>query len=807
MTATHPKLDPASSLPAALTATRAESLLAQAPAAIALLEGPEHRFVYANARYVEALGGRALLGKALLEALPELAGQPLLDILDSVLTKGTTYVVHELPIAVAPGACHQMLGDCLFTCTYQPHRNERGAIVGVAMFAVEVTSDVKMRQEAEARAAEFSAIVESIPDPVYVGDASGVRYCNGAALRSLGFQGVSDLSRPIGELLSVLDARSVATGAPISTAESGFLRALEGESSTVELAVRNVNTGGERIVRANYAPVRQGEHVVGAISVHTDITERMQLSRALAASESFKQRVIESSPDCIKVLDEQGRVVWINENGQRLLELPSVGSVLSTPWLASWQGEHRVLAERALQEAQGGRRAHFVGASRTFAGTPRWWDVTVAPLLDSAGGAAQALTVERDITLRKELEDRRDRLLHLEQQARQEAERANRVKDDFIATVSHELRTPLSAILGWARLLGAGSLTPEKNVQAIQIIERNAKAQAQLIEDLLDVSRIVSGKLRLDVVPTEPLAVVEAAIDVVRAAADAKGVRLEALLDPRAGPLMGDPDRLQQVVWNLLSNAVKFTPKGGRVLVRLQRRGSSVELVVEDTGRGIAPDFLPLVFEKFRQAEIGPSKTQRGLGLGLSIVKYLVEAHGGTIRASSEGIDRGARFVASFPVSPLLAHDGAREHAEQAVHGSSVPIERAPALPGVHVLVVDDEDDARSLLTTVLEQCGASVSTASDAASGFATLQGRRPDVLVSDIGMPGASGYDLIRQVRALPLELGGQTPAVALTAYARTEDRMNALAAGFNMHVLKPIEPAELVVVIASLIARMQR
>jgi len=807
MTATHVKLDAARPSTASPAGSLAAELLAQAPAAIAQLEGPDHRFVYANTRYVEALGGRELLDKTLLEAIPELTGQPLLDILDGVLETGTTYVAQELPIVSSGDACKGVFSPCLFTCTYQPHRGPDGLIVGISIFAVEVTHDVLARRETEARAAEFSAIVESIPDPVYVGDVNGIRYCNGAALRSLGFQRPSDMSRPVSELLSVLDARSVETGAPVSTADSGFVRALHGERSTVELAVRNVTTGNERIVRANYAPVLQGDQVVGAISVHTDITERMQLSRALAASEAFKQRVIESSPDCIKVLDEHGAVAWINENGQRLLELPSIEDGLGVPWLDSWHGEYRSLAERALDEARSGRKAQFVGSARTFAGAAKWWEVTVSPLVDAAGAPAQALTVERDITRRKELEDRRDRLLFLEQQARQEAERANRVKDDFIATVSHELRTPLSAILGWARLLGAGTLTAEKQTQAIQIIERNAKAQAQLIEDLLDVSRIVSGKLRLDVVPTEPLAVVEAALDVVRAAADAKGVRLEALLDPRAGPLMGDPDRLQQVAWNLLSNAVKFTPKGGRVLVRLQRRGSSVELVIEDTGRGIAADFLPFVFEKFRQAEVGPSKTQRGLGLGLSIVKYLVEAHGGTIRATSDGVDLGARFVASFPVSPLQAVDHTPELADHDARRSSIPGERSPALPGVRVLVVDDEDDARSLLTTVLEQCGAVVSTAADAATGLDTLRALRPDVLVSDIGMPGASGYELIRRVRALPLDLGGQTPAVALTAYARTEDRMNALAAGFNMHVLKPIEPAELVVVIASLVARMQR
>jgi PAS domain S-box-containing protein len=561
--------------------------------------------------------------------------------------------------------------------------------------------------------------------------------------------------------------------------------------------------------------VLQDGRAVSAISVHTDITERVQLTRALAASEAFKQRVIESSPDNITVLDDNGRVLWMNERGKQLMGAPARAEgqaaepeLRGFDWLDWWKGDQRATSHGAFRLALLGDVADFVGAARTFDGATKWWEVTLSPLQDPAGGEARVLAISRDVTARKELDDRRERLLVQELRARQDAELANRVKDDFIATVSHELRTPLSAILGWARLLSAGNLSGEKQAQAIQVIERNAKVQAQLVEDLLDVSRILSGKLRLEVAPTELVEVVDAALDVVRTAADAKGVRVEAILDPRAGPLMGDPNRLQQVVWNLLSNAVKFTPKGGRIQVRLQRRDSNIELIVEDTGRGIEPAFLPFIFEKFRQAEGGASKSHRGLGLGLSIVKYLVEAHGGTIGASSEGVDQGTRFVVRFPISPLLS---LRSQADSAPHPSRSglsPVMEFPAeLVGLPILVVDDQLDARALLTTVLEQSRAVVLTAKNADEAYDSFVSERPAVLISDIGMPGATGYELIRKVRALPVEEGGATPAVALTAYARSEDRIRALSAGFNMHLPKPIEPAELLVVLASLIARTRR
>ena len=384
-----------------------------------------------------------------------------------------------------------------------------------------------------------------------------------------------------------------------------------------------------------------------------------------------------------------------------------------------------------------------------------------------------------------------------------EAREANRLKDDFLATVSHELRTPLNAITGWSSLLLSTPMDEDAKRRAVETINRNARAQARIIDDILDISRIISGKLRLDVRLMNPGGVIESAVESARPAADAKGIRLQLLLDPQAGPVSGDPDRLQQIVWNLISNAVKFTPKNGRIQVRLERVNSQVEIVVNDTGQGIAPDFLPHVFEPFRQKDSSTSRAHGGLGLGLSIVRQLVELHGGTISAASSGDGAGSTFTVSLPIAVL--HSQTFEEPER-VHPraeeKAVPFDCPPQLAGLRVLIVDDEKDARELLETVLEKCLANVVTVATAAEAFDKIQEFDPHILVSDIGMPDEDGYKLIRRVRARERKENlARIPAVALTAYARVDDRMKALAAGFQMHVPKPVEPAELAAVITSL------
>lgn len=410
--------------------------------------------------------------------------------------------------------------------------------------------------------------------------------------------------------------------------------------------------------------------------------------------------------------------------------------------------------------------------------------------------------VAREAELQAQLEDR-SRLLSNEKLARNEAERANRLKDEFLATISHELRNPLNAILGWAHMMRLGNLTPANVERAVETIYRNAKSQAQLVSDLLDVSRIISGKLRLDVRTIDLIQIVNAAVDSIRPAADAKSIRLQTLLDPAAGPISGDADRLQQVVWNLLTNAVKFTPKGGRVQVKVQRINSHIEIVVTDSGVGINKDFLPYVFDRFRQADASTTRIHGGLGLGLSIVHQLVDLHGGSVNVQSEGEGKGTTFTVVLPfVGVVSQKDGDAVHP---THSDEVlSFDGLPTLAGLKVLVVDDEADTRELICEVLKECGADVITSPSVADALLALEQHKPDILISDLGMPDEDGYALISKIRALPAEQGGQIPAAALTAYARAEDRMRVLRSGFQFHLPKPVDSAELVTVVASLAGR---
>jgi len=378
-----------------------------------------------------------------------------------------------------------------------------------------------------------------------------------------------------------------------------------------------------------------------------------------------------------------------------------------------------------------------------------------------------------------------------------EAQNANRSKDEFLATVSHELRTPLNAMLGWAHLLRTSKMSEDKREHALETIERNARAQAQLIDDLLDVSRIISGNLRLELRTLDLAKIIEASLDAVRLAADSKGVRLQFLLDEDARQATGDPDRLQQVVWNLLSNAVKFTDKGGLVTARLLRADSQAEISVTDTGHGIDPAFLPHIFERFKQANATTTRSHGGLGLGLAIVKHLVELHGGTVSAASAGQRQGSSFRVRLPLSAVQL-----QGIEPQVTETSRIV--APSLRGVRVLVVDDEPDARVLLVAVLEGHGAQVKAVGSAAEALREIESDAPDVLVSDIGMPSEDGYSLIRKVRTGLKKSPKVLPAAALTAYARMEDRSRALMAGFQSHITKPIDPDELLVVVATLVGR---
>jgi signal transduction histidine kinase/CheY-like chemotaxis protein len=435
--------------------------------------------------------------------------------------------------------------------------------------------------------------------------------------------------------------------------------------------------------------------------------------------------------------------------------------------------------------------------------------------LEESRRCIQAINVEleqrvQERTAQLEASNRtKDELLMREQIIRAEAEGANRAKDEFLSILSHELRTPLNAILGWSAMLRQRTLSEDKVLRALETIERNAKSQAQLIEDILDISRIITGKLRLQVRPVNLVPVIESAIESVRLAAEAKSIRLQSVLDSQAGPLLGDANRLQQVVWNLLSNALKFTPKDGRVEIRLERVNSYAEITVSDTGPGISSEFLPFVFDRFRQHDSTTTRSYGGLGLGLAIVRQLVELHGGTVTVVSPGIGQGTTFTVTLPAMIIPLPPSAPEPLNSIVE-TKPRVEASPTLEGLQILVVDDEADALELLNTILQNNGAeviAVASVKQALTIIETATDRSPDVLVSDIGMPDEDGYSLIRKLRQLEAPRGGKLPAIALTAYAASDDRRQALLAGFQMHLTKPVDAAELVAVVASLTGRTSR
>ncbi len=439
-------------------------------------------------------------------------------------------------------------------------------------------------------------------------------------------------------------------------------------------------------------------------------------------------------------------------------------------------------------------------------------------LVGSLGTRANLSLIERPVTARTMVNAVRGALRARRRQysarslieelalARLHAEESSRAKDDFLATLSHELRTPLNAILGWTRMLRSGTLPPEKHQQALLTVERNAIAQTRLIEDLLEVSRAVTGKLALVLRPIDPVGPIQAAIDSLRPAVETKGIHLVTALDSSAGPILGDADRVQQVLWNLLSNAIKFTPSGGRVEVSLSRSGADAEVTVSDSGIGMAPSFLPYVFDRFRQADSSTTRLFGGLGIGLSIVKSFVELHGGTVRAASEGPGRGAVFAVRIPLAPGV-HPLAPEEDEPAdglPAGAPSGDRGAPRLAGLRVLVVDDEPDTADLFARVLKDDGATVLVAGSASAAYDMLVRDGPDVLVSDIGMPAEDGYDFIRRVRSSSERPQARIPALAVTAYARLEDRARALTAGFDMYLSKPVVPVQLVAMVETLAKR---
>jgi PAS domain S-box-containing protein len=544
---------------------------------------------------------------------------------------------------------------------------------------------------------------------------------------------------------------------------------------------------------------------------------RRRAEDALRTQSDWLRVTLSSIGDAVISTDVEGRVTFMNRMAESLTgwgEAEALGRSLTDIFQILNEESRQPVENPALRALSAVTIVGLANHTILIAKDGTEWpiDDTAAPIRSEQGEVLGAVLVFRDISERKRMELERERLLQTAQAAQKEAEQANRLKDEFLATASHELRTPLTAVVGWSRMLRTGKLDAQNSARALEAIERNATLQTKLIDDLLDVSRIITGKLIIDRRAIEMAHVVSDAVNTVSPAADAKNITIITSFDAGAGPVLGDANRLQQVVWNLLSNAVKFTPKNGRIEVGLQRVNSQVEISVSDSGEGISSEFLPYVFERFRQGDGKTTRLHSGLGLGLAIVRQLVELHGGTVNAHSDGPGRGATFKVRLPVLSINNVPGCETAGRdltliKARVMDGLSIECPPRLDGVRVLVVDDDSDTRQMLKAVLCECQADVIIAASAAEAIEEIERRKPDVLVSDLGMPEQDGYLLIKKVRGMEsADHTARIPALALTAYAKAEDRVRALASGYQVHLSKPVEPAEFVLVVADLAGRRQ-
>jgi PAS domain S-box-containing protein len=543
--------------------------------------------------------------------------------------------------------------------------------------------------------------------------------------------------------------------------------------------------------------------LIGYAKIARDDTVRKQMKESLLESEERYRIVAETASDAIISIDQQSTILFINRAATRIF---------------GYEIEQMIGQSLTMLMPEYLRHVHEAGINRYLETGKRhlsWEHIEVPglhkdghefPLELSFGEFKRNHThvfigIARDISERKQIESEREKLLQREQEARRQADEANRLKDEFLAVVSHELRTPLNAILGWSNLLDSGKLDAQASADALETIQRNARSQAQLIDDLLDTSRIITGNLRLDIRTIDLSRVIMTAINNVSPAMEAKEIQLQTMLDPQASLISGDPDRLQQIIWNLLTNAVKFTAQGGTVQVRLEKTNSHIVIAVSDTGKGIEPEFLPYVFDRFRQSDASTTRSHGGLGLGLAIVRQLVELHGGTVSVQSAGKGEGSTFVVKLPLLHLQK-ENVNEIQPKDSNDENIAVVDCPSdLTGLRILAVDDDADSRELMNMMITSCGANVTIADSADKAFRLIESKRFDVIVSDIGMPEEDGFSLIRRVRGLPMGQGGNTPAIALTAYTRTEDRQQAIHSGFQMHISKPFEHTDLITAIANL------
>jgi PAS domain S-box-containing protein len=735
--------------------------------------------------------------------------------------------------------------------TVSPVRDATGQIIGASKIARDITTSKQANEAIRRSELELRTLADSIPQLAWMAHPQGeVFWYNrgwfeytGTTLEEMqgwGWQSVHDPTL----LPTVMDRwkNSLATGEPF---EMEFpLRGADGQFRWFLTRVNPLRDENNCVVRwfGTNTDVDAVKRVEQALREQTRNLELLNETGAVVGStldlQSLLQDVTEIATELsgakfgaffYNTIDDKGETYLLYTlSGAPREAFEKFGKPRATPLFApTFNGDGPIRIDDVLKDPRYGqwephhgmpsghlpvrsylaipvvsRSADVIGGLFFGHPEPGIFSESVEKIL--VGVASQAAVAVDNARLYENLKRaglERERLLEGERTARSEAERVNTMKDEFLATLSHELRTPLNAILGWSQLLATNNLSPEDFAQGVEAIERNARTQAQLIEDLLDMSRIISGKVRLNIQATDLPNIVDQAVESLRPSAVAKQIQLRKIIDQHPGTVTGDPTRLQQIVWNLLSNAIKFTPKGGKVDVLLQRIESHLEITVRDSGIGIKPEFLPFVFERFRQADASTTRSYSGLGLGLSIVKNLVDLHGGTVQVESAGEDQGATFFVRLPLAPIRGVD--RQDHPTAPKPMDFDL-TVVQLTGIKVMVVDDEADARELLKQVLSQCEADVSTAASADEGLELARSLRPDVIVSDIGMPGKDGYEFIRELRSWSPENGGCTPAIALTAFARSEDRTRAMLAGYQVHIAKPIEPQELVATVGNLVGR---
>ncbi|WP_009631448.1 CHASE domain-containing protein [Synechocystis sp. PCC 7509] len=666
---------------------------------------------------------------------------------------------------------------------YRNKDGKPGRLIGI----VKEISDRKLLQEAlKQKAVEQEVLLNSIPAIVYYKDLQ-------AKYIAINRQGAEVINKPIAEIIGKTDNDLF----PQDQATAFYnddrqVMDLGLPKRSIEEAVTGADGKTMWVITYKTPYFDPQAKVAGLVGITLDISDRKR-------AEIERDRFFTLSLDLLCIAGFDGYLKRINPAFEKILGY-TLQEILNKPFFDFIHPEDiNITINEVNKLAQGRSTVYFENRYQCKDGSYRWLSWATVPVVEEGLMYATA----HDITTRKAAEIERERLLESEKSARTTAEAANRMKDEFLATLSHELRTPLNAMVGWIQLLRTRKFDTATTAKALETIDRNTKSLQQLIEDILDVSRIITGKIRLDFAYIALQPVVESAIETVKSAAEAKNIRLEFYVTPGINLVLADPNRLQQVLWNLLSNAVKFTPKDGRVEVRLEVHSSRVQISIKDSGQGISSEFLPYVFERFRQEDGTTTRTYGGLGLGLAIVRHLVELHGGTVKAESEGMGKGSTFIVTLPINSVMSL--VKEAPPKMLVVASEPaIICLPSLEDLRVLVVDDESDARELISTVLQEYGAKVKTVATAKEALTQVTQFQPDVLVSDIGMPEVDGYTLIEQVRARSPEQGGNVPALALTAYARAEDRTRALLAGFQLHVPKPIDSVELAVAIARLAGR---